>query len=212
MYENEIKKKNKTIRFLLPSLKYYGIDFVDFFNKIKKINICLYDEIFEETDFKVYGNFFIKVNKNIIYEKFKKFLENKEYFIGCYCPDVDIFNSKTEVIIIKLPSELQINTIDLFLAGNYSKIYTNEQLEFLFKNTDKKNNINYQILSKIGSKAKNNFVYIINEEFKLNFCISDINENFEWELPPKLSEEIFNYGINKNLYKNISLTQAKNIN
>ena len=211
MYEN--KNINKTIRFLVPAFKKYGNEFIKYFNSLNILRIGVYDNLLENNNMYKGENIFVKHLKSPYKfdenKDFYEFLENKEYFIGKYCPDIDVVSSLKEVIVIKFPS-IYKNAYKEFMCGAYSKMYSETELDFIFNSVKnvKFFKKNYEILSKTNKENLIEFVNILNKEYGGNFSEEDISKESEWELPPKMSEEVFNYELDTKFYTDLSLYKA----
>ncbi len=181
---------NKTRRFLYPCLKGYGDPFVTKFNLTYKLAVGIHDSIVEDT-------FSYKENKlyilfNTVYnpknfESFLKWVKTEPYFIYDYIFSKDYKQNRMKMVILQVPSEYE-DAYQAFLRGEYSKMYTKNQLDTLFKQKDSED---YHILCNSLSARKKMSVKI-QEEFDIFDDISYLKSS-ESELPLKNREEVFNF-------------------
>jgi len=181
---------NKTWRFLLPCLRGHGNNFVEKFNLIFKLGVAIHDIILDGSDMSEGRNILImcdKEHKKEDYEKFLDWIKLQDYYRGSYCPNSEVEYSRKEVIIIQVPKQFY-SAYDYFLKGEYSKMYTEEQIEALFSSKDKKEVLN--ILKKT-EEAGNAFVKSIENEFgEEGVPLEEIEGEYEFPLVRK--EEILN--------------------
>lgn len=181
---------NKTWRFLLPCLRGHGDTFVRKFNPLFKLAVGIHDTLLDGSEISKGKNIYIMIDKNVQQKYFFEFLDwikYQDYYIIDYCPDGDFKKSRKHVIVISVPKAFE-SSYDRFLKGEYSKMYSKEEVDLLFSNPDRKKE--YNILSKHRTAIKG-FINTINTEFDVDTSINDIKFE-EYELPLKKTEEIFN--------------------
>lgn len=185
---------NKTWRFLLPCLRGHGDIFVRKFNPVFKLAVGIHDTLLDGSELSSGRNIYLLCDKKSQEDRFNQFLEwirYQEYFKGDYCPDADFTKSRKHMIIIEIP-EMFHNAYDMFLKGQYSKMYSRENQLNLFINIQEPKVKEFNILSLDSSYIKE-FVDIVNKEFDSNVKVSEFQDGLkELELPLKTCEEIFN--------------------
>lgn len=201
---------NKTWRFLAPSLKYYGEEFIQKFNTMMKLAVGIHDTYLDGSEVSEDFNIYIlvdKLQKHKEFTRFMNFAKDKDYYVDSYSCD-EIVNPRKIMIILRIPDEAN-NAYYHFLKGKYSMMYTREELSQIFntvvtKTTSNQNAyLDYEILSKTGTNSRNKFVRTIKKEFGQHTSIpTESLINLEWELPLKKEEEIFNYRPNTTIFFN----------
>ena len=187
---------NKTWRFLIPTIRGHGEDFVNRFNiMIRKLAYGIYDKALEGAQIlEDRRPIFILCDKNSVqFEDFLIYIRNQYFFITDYQSDSNTINPRMHMIVIEIPEEYNI-AYDKFSVGLYSEMYTKEQLDYLFKD---KESAQYKILSRnpqygdiFIDKIKTKFGVHINGPDKDEF-VSVAELEFPYSLDPE--EEIFNY-------------------
>lgn len=188
--QDDLIFENYTKKYLVPSLKVFGASFANLFHKLDKIAFGIGDFIAD-----ICGSFFkevvfilVKVNPYLQYVMER--LKQMGLYEYDYCFDNIIFG-KYHVIVIQYPTVFK-NSYYEFLNGNYSKMFTPQQVTVFFANED-----TVAVLQK-NHIAKQNF------KKKLELCfdtkITDFEEvNWrEFELPICKKQEYFNYNLLKN--------------
>ena len=191
---------NKTWRFLIPCLKGHGKSFIDKFNSVFKLAVGIHDTLLDNSNISNSNNLYVMINKTYReknYKDFIEFIKYQNYFKGDYCPDSDIISSKKHMIVIKIPN-IYNNAYTKFLQGKYSEMYSKKDLELLFSHPSKKKELD--ILTK-NEKSLNEFIETLKKEFNTIIFQNDVYD-FEYELPLKYEEEVFNFNNNKKIYLN----------
>lgn len=201
---------NKTWRFLAPSLKYYGEEFIQKFNTMMKLAVGIHDTYLDGSEVSEDFNIYILVDKLQKHKEFTRFInyvKDKDYYVDSYSCD-EIVNPRKIMIILRIPDEVN-NAYYHFLKGKYSIMYTKEQLSQIFntvvaKTTTNQNSyLDYEILSKTGTNSRQKFIRTIKEEFgNYTEIPTSALKDLEWELPLKKEEEIFNYSPNTTIFFN----------
>lgn len=177
---------NKTWRFLLPCLKGHGDNFVRKFNPVFKLGMGISDHYLKDTDYCKEKNVFIMIDKAYhekLSEDFITWLSYQPYYKHDYS-----IGSRKHMIIISIPSIFE-NAYEQFLLGNYSKMYTLEEIALLFSTKDRKTE--YDIITK-NILIEEDFIKRVNTEFGTS--VSSFNEPIkEYEFPLNMEEEVFNY-------------------
>lgn len=197
---------NKTWRFLIPCLRGHGDAFVKKFNPIYKLAVGIHDNLLDGSSLSNGRNIYLMLDKQYKpkeYEKFIDFLQYQEYYKGDYCPDSEIISSRKHIVIIEVPEAFS-STYDYFLKGEYSNMYSDEELKLFFNGPSRKKD--YEILSKTGN-ALNEFVKNVNQEFNVDSKLGDFNKS-ELEFPLIKKEEIFNCEDGDRIYFNEKLDKV----
>lgn len=211
---------NKTWRFLAPSLKYYGEEFVQKFNVVMKLAVGIHDTLLDGSKISEDNNIYVLVDRHAKpkeYVDFLNYVQSKSYYVDSYSFD-EIINPRKMMIILKIPQELS-KAYYHFLKGEYSRMYNSKELNELYNNvlsgktTNQQSYIDYEVLSKTGSNSKKLFVETIKNEFGHGIDISEETLNsIEWEIPLKKREEIFNYQENTTIFFNEKVDKTWNNN
>jgi len=184
-----IKKKkvinNKTFMFLVPILRYYGDNFINYINNIDRVAFGISQK---GIDYKNDRPIFILINSSFNTKFFNEFLQwirTKSFYITDY-----IFgnanNSDYHMIVIKTPDVFK-DAYDNFIIGKYSKMFDEKDINTYFKS-----NVSKKILKK--SKGEYLLVKEIKDEFDVEINIKDVIENpdkYEFSLPPLKKNEEF---------------------
>lgn len=138
----DIEVVNQTRKYLIPQFKHYGLELID---KIRKLNI-------KGTFIQDYGvnitpsareikpeiYFLFDVNGPLTYGHYNdikasrlEFMQTLQYFkkLNCYTIDYPFDSNRDghfHVVVLKLPEP---TTLEPFLKGNYSKMYSSKQIE-----------------------------------------------------------------------------------
>lgn len=196
---------NKTWRFLSPCFKYYGADFVKHCSNVKKLALGVHDMALNDVNIADGRNLYLlldKIGTRGTTQKFIDFLKDTDYFKYSYCPDSKLIQSRKIMVILELPENCQ-NAYEKFLLSEYSKMYSKEELDFLFA---KNKGLDYQILTN-DIKALKPFTLKLNKKFNTSIS-EEYLINTEYAFPLQETEEIFNYELGMTPYfnKNIEKT------
>jgi len=195
-------ESNNTRSYLFPCLKKYGNEFVDLIVKeLHKVKVCIGDVIYTKTTGGTeFPCLFFLIDTSVQTGRFLNALERlkKEgYFVADYVYD-DIKNGNLHMIILKFPSE-NIDAFYKFINGEYSKMYSGEDIELLFngklrsKEAMEQRQYVINVLKK-DPEIKPSFVRFLNLQFGSN--ITEEQFDGELELPIRTNEEYFNYEYN----------------
>lgn len=189
-------KINKTWRFLVPSLKDYGRDFVIHFVQVYKYAAGIYDcnkegELNAE-DRNIYllcDSFY----KKTLFNSFLEFVKDKDYFVTSYVTEFDHIETELPyktMVVIKIPEKFS-KAFDMFLESRFSEMYSSESLPDLF--FDVTSIIDRKILMKSKDSEKV-FVEEVNVRFKTELSLEDFEGNInEHTLPIDFKDEVFNF-------------------
>lgn len=199
--------ENKTWLYLYPSLRFYGDDLMDWLGQFFKLGTGVGDVNVKKKDNCIFILFHLELpfseKRSLEYkEKFEKFLSwlsYKPYYVKDYVYDAE---QHQHMVVLKLPKTINSAYLD-FVAGRYSKMYTQKQIEYFFNiiETSKEpaivnRNERYKKVRQVFSKDKKLlpiFVDSVNKRFKTKVPIEEFT-NAELDYPPNKKEEIFNYG------------------
>lgn len=199
---------NKTWRFLMPCLRAHGDEFVNKFNHLFKLGVGIFDTTVSGTKYAEGRNIFIMLDKaahSFYFNDFMEFVRGQSYFVADYCPEEDILKARRHIIVLEVPGDFH-HAYDQFLLGNYSQMYTEEELKTYFNTTGRK--VEYAILKRTDD-AKKEFIKKIKKEFNTDVTIDDLKWA-ELELPLKRKEEVFNYkNQNKFVYINETIEEEE---
>jgi len=185
--------KNKTLRYIVPILKQYGTEFAKKLNRVPVRGFTIGDMIFSDS----LNDFIFMVVSTVNLNYFNdllQYLEKQPYYISDYILSI---KENTHVIVFKNPMP---EIIDPFLKGDYSKMYTQEEIERFFIKLVKIKNIEYytdvySILTK-REEYKTKFEEILGLDFNTSITLDD---NREFDYPPLLAEEVLNTKENNSL-------------
>lgn len=185
--------KNKTWRYLVPCLKNYGHIFTEKFNlNVFKVAAGVYDDSFRDMELDISNSIFIVCERRVNIEKFSDFLtwiREQKYYVTDYNYDTDIEDSKYHMFVIRVPDRNRM-AHHYFLKGEYSKMYTQQDIDYIFSSPRRKTEKDVLTLN---PEFREVFIEQIQKEFKTKLESSDFSDDFkEFELPPKRMEEIFN--------------------
>ena len=196
--------KNKTIKYLYPSLIELGRVFSIKLNEFNVVgtfiadlnyytlNSCLYIAI----GTKPYAEGFSLTQYRESFHEFLCWLKTQDFYETDYPFEYDF-----HIIAVRLPETLS-SSIDSFMAGEYSKMFTTEQVVRYFKTVslpdkeqEKRRNEEiketYAVLTKSLAYVEK-YAQKINKEFLTNLSPKCFF-NVELDKQPDLSKEILNY-------------------
>jgi hypothetical protein len=197
--ENSVKYKlyeNKTWRYLVPSMRVFGEDFVNKWGYLFKVACGIFD--YNLSGIKKYegNNIYCLVDTNFNPESLEEFILfclSKDYYINHY----QYKNSDSNLImfVFRLPESCN-EAYNNFLLGKYSKMYTKKQIEVIFPLKTKKE------ANEVLSKDYNAFVRF-QEKFFDFFGENITDRDVEYDLPLINKEEIFNFNKDKPVFFDI---------
>lgn len=199
---------NRTWLYLFPCVKSHGADLEAYITKFYKLGVGIGDfstQITEPAFFILFDPYVncIGMSKEDTLEEFQKFLDWVR-LQNCYVDDYlyDITEESPHMVVIKIPSKC-LPTYDLFLLGEYSKMYGKIELDRYFPVVSQDNplyaarnekNISLRNIFFKTEIRRKEFMGIVNKLFE-----TDVEEHFfleaELDFQPKLNEEIFNYEV-----------------
>lgn len=183
--------KNRTLTYIVPSLREYGKEFSDYFNKLSWRAFGINDRNFMGNMEDGEAIFCLaKIDNYVIFEEVMGYLRSHHSWVEDY---IFSLQDNLHMIVIKNPKP---KSIESFLIGAYSKMYSKEDinrffLKFInFKGIDRYTTV-YSVLTK-----REDYFPIFCEKIKTEFNVSydtQYNPELEMDFPPLLGEEVFNY-------------------
>lgn len=181
--------KNRTLKYILPLIKKYHDNLlITMLNSVGILAVGIGDMLYDSKQYKNQHVFILIDNKAnpSIFNELIDYIMDKEYYEDDYSFD-NIITGRMQMVILKLPEDV----IQQFLDGKYSKMYYYEDArDFIIDN-----NV-YNVLIK-SKEHKPTFIKELEIEFGTTLTMEELGDR-ELDIPPKKSEEIFNYR-----YKNI---------
>ena len=181
---------NKTLKYLVPALNFYGPTLKSKINLIFKLSFGIFDTLLEGTYLEGQKNIYILIDKKVkpdSYDNFMQWIKLQEYYVTDYAFD-ELEEGRQHMLVLAFPPELG-DAYTKFLEGKYSKMYTKDEIENYFEGR-----IEAKKVFSRHPDAKNNFVSTIRKTFNTSLIEADFKtEIFEYDLPPVKEEEFFNY-------------------
>lgn len=182
--------QNRTLKYLLPALNYYGATLKTKLNMIFILAVGVQDSLLEGTYLEDQQNLYILIDKAVRPDLFKNFIDwinHQEYYVADYAYD-NLENSRMHIVVISFPPSMG-DAYDKFLKGKYSKMYVKQELDMYFKNK-----VNALKVLQRTLQGRNEFRVFIKEEYGTILTERDFREEiFEYDLPPNKNEEYLNY-------------------
>jgi hypothetical protein len=184
---------NRTLRYLVPALNYYGPTLKTKLNLVFKLAFGIHDSLLEGTHLEGQKNIFILVDKLVrpdLFQNFMDWVKHQEYYVTDYAYDSILeHNSRKQMIVLAFPPKLA-DVYDKFLLGKYSLMYTKKEIQDYFGDENKA--AARHVLTK-SIFAKNQFKIQVKETFGTVLEERDFLEgSWEYDLPPNAEEEFFN--------------------
>lgn len=202
--------RNKTYSYLFPIYKIIDISIIKKLDKLNKIAMGIYDMNVHNSLFTENNCIYILVDNNeknenqINIAAFLAELSINKLLLGKYLVEPHLKNFPL-MIVVKIPYFYK-ETYKHFLKGNYSKMYSKEEIEFLFASNSKERGV--------LEKNPTRFPFFI-KEVKDRFGVQklDIKEFYdkEWEFPLLNEEEIFSYKNKDNIYFSVQRDKIWNV-
>lgn len=181
---------NKTVKYLVPALNFYGPMLKTKLGLVSLMGIGIFDMSLEGSHLEGQKNIYFLINKAHqvnLFQDFLHWLKYQDYYVTDYHFDPSE-HSNRHMVVLSFPYEMSA-AYDLFLKGKYSKMYTKEELDLYFgakplalkvlKRTDiAKREFKKQVFDTFGTLLEE-------EDFS--------REVFEYDFPPTKEEEFFNY-------------------
>lgn len=184
---------NRTVKYLVPSLGFYGPTLKTKLNLVFKLAFGIYDTLLDGSHLEGQKNIYILVDKLVrpeLFQNFMNWIKNQEYYVTDYVYDsIMETHSRKHMIVLAYPPSMG-DCYDKFLLGKYSKMYTRQEIKDYFAEEAKLET--RQVLIK-SAHAKQRFVSLIKKTFDTNLEEQDfLIGSWEFDLPPNKEEEFFN--------------------
>jgi hypothetical protein len=203
----EIKKDslivNKTRKYLYPIINYYGDKFVGIMNSLNKAGIGIGDMILERSGITHERHLFILINLKKTYLSGVNFPEVLNLLREHHSYEDDYrydLTGKYHMIVIKIPDKY-VSSFENFKQSQFSKMFSEEEIDLLFKNKIKNDDYQKQIndiksILKKDVEYQKEFRKLISQKFKMK--LEEIHPDAltgELDFNIKNKEEKFNYKI-----------------
>ena len=200
---------NRTYKYLSPSMKLYGEEFVTKIKLLKGVCCGIQDFGFNlDKDSRVFDNniyYVFDINGEFIFGKYSaieksrkdffhiiSWLREQPYYVQDYPLDSGRNESK-HVIVLQLPLPL----LDNFLKGNYTNLYSKDIIDKIINKTIKvlkTEEINpvYAVLTK-SPEYQEEYLRQLNSDFNTTLTLKDIGHHDQYDIPPLLKNEIIRW-------------------
>jgi hypothetical protein len=184
---------NKTLRYLVPALNYYGPTLKTKLNLVFKLAFGVHDSLLEGSYLEGQRNIFILVDKAVrpdLYQNFMDWVKHQEFYVTTYAYDSILeHDSRKQMIVIAFPPKLA-DIYDKFLLGKYSQMYTKNEIREYFPDDGKY--MATQVLLKTAY-GRNVFKIQVKDAFGTILTDQDfLCKGWEYDFPPNKEEEFFN--------------------
>lgn len=181
--------QNRTLRYLVPAFNLYGEVFKIKFNTIFKVAFGIQDSLLEGSYLEDQQNIYILIDKavkNNLFLSYMNWIKLQKYYVADYAYD-NLENGRFHMLALAFPEHMSLSYSE-FKKGNYSLMYSKDEVESLFKNEEVK-----AVLLKKDS-AFSSYNKILKENFGTELSFEEFKSfNGEYDIPPKREEEYFNY-------------------
>lgn len=187
--------ENKTKIYLLPCLTAYGENFISRFNKMYKFAVGIHDSSFHGhkiTEDSLFYIMFDKVYSKPNFQSFLNWLKNEPYYVMDYVSGSEL-DSRKHMIVLRFPEKYE-EAYAAFLKGHFSKMFTEEDKNLLFKEEHRKKAL--KVLNKTED-ALLDYVAFVNREFEYSLTKENCRDHGEYSFPNIPIQEIFNYSEHK---------------
>lgn len=178
---------NKTWKYLLPIIKSFGNTFLVKYSSIWKLGTGIYDHSFngKYIDDKLLFILFDKKVKPKIFNNILEYFKYQDYYHSDYAYD-DIEEGRMHMVVFKVP-EQYYDAYDFFMKGQYSQMYSEDEISFLFKATEKGLDVMHRT-----EEAYNRMIVNTKKSFNVDITKNDLI-GAELDFPIENNKEIFNY-------------------
>ena len=181
--------QNRTLDYLFPSIRMYGDTFIGKFNLVFKLAYGIHDTLLNGTPFESQRKLCILLDRKYRpsdYENFMRWLRLQEYYITDYSLD-DTITGRQQMVLIEYP-EQYAHVYDNFLSSQYSKMYTKDEIELMFKTEGH----GKSVLNR-SPEALLDFITRVNSTYGTNLTKKDFQgEDVEYDFPWVNNQEFFN--------------------
>jgi hypothetical protein len=184
---------NRTVKYLVPGLSFYGPTLKTKLNLVFKLAFGIHDTLLEGSHLEGQKNIFILVDKLVrpdLFQNFMDWVKHQEYYVTDYTYDAIMeSHSRKHMIVLAYPPSME-DSYDKFLLGKYSKMYTKREILTYFSEENKIEA--RQVLSKT-MLARQKFISLVKLTFGTQLEEQDfLIGSWEYDLPPNQEEEFFN--------------------
>lgn len=205
---------NRTWKYIYPALRVYGFQPISYLNELIKQSVGISDINFQEEN-KIPKIFILVQTRDLKasqtkakeYEtkvaKFFDYIRQQEYYVDDYLYNV---NSKccSHMVVLRFPENFK-SIYNSFVKGEYSKMYSQQELKKYFPLATLSKTKNITISDSLGDnleihkvftkapELKAIFIEKINKDFGLEMLEEEFDKNMELDYLPTLEEELFNY-------------------
>lgn len=184
---------NRTAKYLVPALNYYGPTLKTKLNLVFKLAFGIHDSLLEGSHLEGQKNIFVLVDKLVrpdLFSNFMDWIKHQEYYVTDYVYDSILEDkARKHMIVLAFPSSME-DAYDKFLKGKYSKMYSKTEITQYFAEEGKI--FAKQVLTR-QIEARIRFRMLVKETFGVVLESQDFkDEVFEYDLPPTKEEEFFN--------------------
>jgi len=184
---------NKTRKYLLPCLKFYGKEFTERLNDAFKVAVGIGDIIVSNRGYKHEKHIFILLDSNIAPMYFRAFLDyvrKHESFENDYIYG-NIQKTTFHMVIVRLPTKYY-GAFKTFKMGDYSRMYSKEDIDRYFN----VHPVYRRVLIK-DNRYKIRLARELNMEFGTTLTAEDLIG--ELDFAPTIESEVFNTHIKKTI-------------
>lgn len=184
---------NRTFKYIAPLLRLYGKELINLFNSLFIKGIAIGDANFsDEIGTNLHIVFSYKNSK--VTGKLLDLVKSKDYYVDDYIFSLDHY---LYCLVLKSP----VDVTGKFINGEYSKLYSKDIIDKVFRRTYKEGNIErytevYSILTK-RLEYDNTFLRKVLHDFNISErevnSVIDKEHDYEYDYPPILGEEVLNY-------------------
>lgn len=180
---------NKTWKYLLPCLRTYGPTFIAKYNSLFKLAVGVHDGLMDGTEFENKKVIYVLIDKKYrpkIALNVMQWFRYQSFVLTDYAFD-DLEEGRKHMFVIEVPEKYH-DAYDEFIKGNYSRMYSDKDIEELFPNPTS----DERSVLKRTDIAYTKFI----KKVKMNFG-TDVNKSdlvgAELDFPIEKTKEVFNY-------------------
>jgi hypothetical protein len=184
---------NRTVKYLVPGLGFYGSTLKTKLNLVFKLAFGIHDTLLTGSHLEGQKNIYILIDKLVrpdLFQNFMDWVKHQEYYVTDYVYDSILeAHSRKHMVVLAYPPSMG-DAYDKFLLGKYSKMYTKQEITSYFAEESKVET--RQVLVKTVH-AKQRFISLVKETFNTQLEEQDfLIGSWEFDLPPNEEEEYFN--------------------
>lgn len=178
---------NKTWKYLVPTVKSYGETFLAKYSSLWKLAAGIYDCSFNGKleDERLLFILFDKKVKPKLFQNVLEYFKYQNYYHSDYAYD-DMETGRMHMVVFKIVPEWY-SAYDAFKNSQYSQMYKQKEIDFLFSNTD----TNAGDILNRTEDAYNRMIVNVNKCFKTTIVKQDLL-GAELDFPIENFKEMFN--------------------